>query len=66
MTVADADPHRFMTANEVAAVLRVSRATVYRLIHTGDLPGMWVGRSVRVSRRIVEDYLRRAQAGGGR
>lgn len=43
---------------EVAAMLRVSRATVYRLLHTGALPGMRVGKSLRVSRRAVETYLR--------
>lgn len=53
-----------MTVREVAAALQVSRATVYRLIHAGDLPGMWVGKSVRVSRRVVEDFIRQADPGG--
>lgn len=66
MTIADADPHRFMTVNEVAATLRVSRATVYRLIHTGNLPGMRVGKSVRVSRQVVEDFIHRSEPGGVR
>lgn len=47
-----------VTVSEVAAMLRVSRATVYRLLHAGALPGMRVGRSLRVTRRAVDSYLR--------
>ncbi len=57
------EPQRFMTVREVASALQVSRATVYRLIHSGGLPGMWVGRSVRVSRRVVQEFLRQADPG---
>ena len=38
---------QIVTVVEVAAVLRVSRATVYRLVHTGELSGM---RQVRAGR----------------
>ena len=47
-----------MTVSEAAAALRVSRATVYRLVHAGTLPGTRPGRSMRVFRRGVEDFLR--------
>lgn len=60
MTSPDAShdqPDQFLTVIEIAALLRVSRATVYRLLHAGRLPGMRVGKSMRVSRRAVEDYL---------
>lgn len=53
----------FMTVIEIAELMRVSRATVYRLIHTGDLPSMRVGRSLRVSRRALENYLYNATPG---
>lgn len=43
---------------EVAAVMRVSKMTVYRLIHSGELPGIRVGRSFRVTEQAVHDYLR--------
>ena len=29
---------KFMTVTEVADMMRVSRMTVYRMIHAGDLP----------------------------
>ncbi len=51
---------RFLTVAEVAALMRVSRMTVYRLVHSEELPAVRVGRSFRVSERAVNDYLRRA------
>ena len=69
MTVAPPDPgdtsrenthrerHPLMTVVEVAVALRVSKATVYRLVQSGVIPGMRTGRTVRISRRIVEDLL---------
>jgi len=51
------DP-KFLTVAEVAAVMRVSKMTVYRLIHAGTLPAVQVGRSFRVSEAAVTDYLR--------
>jgi excisionase family DNA binding protein len=49
---------RFLTVAEVASVMRVSKMTVYRLVHGGDLPAVRVGRSFRVPEQAVHDYLR--------
>ena len=49
---------RFLTVAEVAAVMRVSKMTVYRLVHGGELPAVRVGRSFRVPEQAVHDYLR--------
>lgn len=51
---------RFLTVAEVATVMRVSKMTVYRLVHNGDLPAVRVGRSFRVPEQAVHDYLRNA------
>ncbi len=51
---------RFLTVAEVAALMRVSKMTVYRLVHAGDLPAVRVGRSFRVPEQAVHDYLRDA------
>jgi excisionase family DNA binding protein len=51
---------RFLTVAEVALLMRVSRMTVYRLVHSGELPAVRVGRSFRVPERAVHDYLRDA------
>lgn len=48
----------FMTVAEVAAVMRVSKMTVYRLVHSGELPAVRVGRSFRVPEQAVDEYLR--------
>ena len=56
---------RFLTVGEVAAVLRVSNMTVYRLINAGDLPAVRVGKSFRLREDDVNRYLqdRYTQAG---
>jgi excisionase family DNA binding protein len=42
---------------EVAALMRVSKMTVYRLVHNGELPAVRVGRSFRVHTKAVHDML---------
>ena len=49
---------KFLTVAEVAAVMRVSKMTVYRLVHNGELPAVRVGRSFRVSEDDVNEYLK--------
>jgi excisionase family DNA binding protein len=51
---------RFLTIAEVAAKMRVSKMTVYRLVHNGDLPALRVGRSFRVTEDDVNEYLRKS------
>jgi excisionase family DNA binding protein len=51
---------KFLTVAEVAAVMRVSRMTVYRLVHAGELASVRVGRSFRVPEHAVHAYLRGA------
>ena len=51
---------RFLTVSEVAAVMRVSKMTVYRLIHAGQMPAVQFGRSYRVPESAVEPYIRGA------
>lgn len=46
-----------LTVDEVAAVLRVSRHTVYRLAERGELPGRRVGRVWRFSKEGIDRYL---------
>jgi excisionase family DNA binding protein len=46
-----------LTVAEVAEMLRVSTMTVYRLIRTGELPAVRIGRSYRVREPDLEAYL---------
>jgi excisionase family DNA binding protein len=65
--MADNAPARtmFLTVAEVAHMLRVSRMTVYRWIHAGDLPAVRFGRSFRVPQKAVEMFLNEAAINGG-
>ena len=47
----------FLTVTEVAAIMRVSKMTVYRLVHGGELAAVRVGRSFRVPEPAVRQYL---------
>lgn len=51
---------RFMTVAEVADVTRVSRMTVYRMVHAGTLPAVRVGRSFRVPESAVRQMIARS------
>lgn len=48
---------RFLTVAEVADMMRVSRMTVYRLVHSGQLPAIRFGRSFRVPESAVAEAL---------
>lgn len=50
------DAH-YMTVAEVAEAMRVSNMTVYRLVHSGELPAVRFGRSYRVPAQAVKEYL---------
>ncbi len=48
---------RFVTVAEVAGLLRVSNMTVYRLIQSGQIAAVRVGRSYRIRETDVDRYL---------
>ena len=51
---------KFLTVAEVATVMRVSKMTVYRLVHSGEMAAIRVGRSFRVTEDEVNEYLRKS------
>jgi excisionase family DNA binding protein len=51
---------RLLTVAEVAAIMRLSKMTVYRMVNSGQLPALKVGRSVRIPEHVVDEYLRRS------
>ena len=53
---------RFLTVAEVADLMRVSRMTVYRLVHSGELPAIRFGRSFRVPESAVSAALEKLVA----
>lgn len=56
---------RYLTVEEVAGVMRVSKMTVYRLVHSGELPAVRFGRSFRVQRHAVEELIAAARYEAG-
>ena len=56
---------RFLTVAEVAAIMRVSTMTVYRLIKAGELPATRVGKSYRLTDEDVDRYLARSYTEAG-
>ena len=48
---------RFLTVTEVADLLRVSSMTVYRLIKSGEIPAVRVGKSFRLREDDIDAWL---------
>ena len=48
---------RLLTVAEVAATMRVSNMTVYRLIKSGQLAAIRVGKNYRIRESDVDRYL---------
>lgn len=51
------DGLRVLTVQEVADELRVSKMTVYRMVHSGEIRSMRVGRSIRITDEAWREYL---------
>jgi excisionase family DNA binding protein len=51
---------KFLTVYEVAVILRLSKMSVYRLVHSGELEAVRVGRSFRVPEQAIVSYLQGA------
>ncbi len=56
-----------MTVDELAALLRVNRKSVYEAIQRGEIPGIRrIGRTVRASREAVLAWLREGRVSRSR
>ena len=63
------DIERLLTITEVAEILRVPRARAYELVRSAAIPGVRVGRQVRVARLALTEFIAtggKALAGGWR
>jgi excisionase family DNA binding protein len=56
---------RFLTVAEVARELRVSNMTVYRLVKSGELRALRVGRGYRLREDDVRKYLQQRYMDAG-
>jgi excisionase family DNA binding protein len=57
---------KFLTIHEVAVIVRLSKMSVYRLVHSGELEAVRVGRSFRIPEQAVVSYLHDASFNPGR
>ncbi len=53
------------TVAEVAAMMRVSKMTVYRLVQAGSIHSIRFGRSYRVPQSAVREYIDTTSPGSG-
>jgi excisionase family DNA binding protein len=51
---------RFLTVYELALMMRISKMSAYRLVRTGELESIRVGRSYRIPEQAVITYMRDA------
>jgi excisionase family DNA binding protein len=51
---------RFLTVYELALMMRISKMSAYRLVRTGELESIRVGRSYRIPEQAVISYMRDA------
>jgi excisionase family DNA binding protein len=49
---------QIMTANEVAKVLKISRAFAYQLMRTQQIRSIKMGRSIRVVKDDLDDFIK--------
>lgn len=50
-------PIEWITVYDAARELGVSKMTVYRLVHTGELPAHRIGRGFRIKREVFNAYV---------
>jgi excisionase family DNA binding protein len=50
----------FLSVAEVAAVLRVDRKTIHKLLASGDLPHVRLGRVVRIPAAVLQSLCKSA------
>jgi excisionase family DNA binding protein len=61
---ADKELPRFIKTEEVLDCLKVTPRTLYRLIHSGQLPAVRVGRQWRFRKADLENWLAAREAPG--
>lgn len=49
---------KLMTAHEIADILNISKAKAYQLIQRGEIPAVIFGRTTRVRRQDLDEFIR--------
>jgi excisionase family DNA binding protein len=53
-----ADPDEVMSIGELAAYLKISRSTLYKLVQEGRLPGQKIGKRWRFHKDAIDEWLK--------
>lgn len=56
---------KFMTLEDVAELLGVNYQLIYRLVRSGELPAIRLGRVYRVTKEDLTAYLQKQKTAGG-
>ena len=51
-------PDGILKASDVAQILRISKGLAYRMMQQGEIPAIQFGRTTRVRRRDLEEFIR--------
>ncbi len=51
-----------MTTSEVAVYLRISRASVYRLVKNREIPVSKIGRQLRFRKDVMDEWLSKKES----
>jgi len=54
---------RLMTTEEVSKYLRISRASVYRLVKEQKIPVSRIGKHLRFRKDVIDDWLTQMENG---
>jgi excisionase family DNA binding protein len=46
-----------LRVSQAAKILNISKSQAYRLIRSGELPVIWIGKSMRISASALQKYL---------
>jgi excisionase family DNA binding protein len=64
--LAHRDPRALLTADEVAARLRVTKCWVYAEVRAGRLPHVRLGRYIRFRAGAIDSWIEEIERGGSR
>ncbi len=63
MTDIDLNETEIMTVSEVAAYLKISEVTTYKLVQQGKIPAFKIGRHWRVKRTDLGEFIEKLKHG---
>ncbi len=51
----------FYTAEEISEMLKISLSSAYTLLNSGQIATIRIGRSVRVKKEDLEEYIKKSR-----